>query len=158
MTADTNKPIGAPGFGVGAKIPTEAPGFGVNPKDAIGVTKAPMNLVPFTAIVAASIAMLDGKLKYGAYNWRQQPVQAMIYADAAKRHIDAWINGQETASDSRAHHLGHAIACMAILIDAQSTKNLFDDRPPKLSEEDINRIFRDASDAVTFLTKKHPTT
>ncbi len=141
-----------------ANIPSGAPGFGVNPKDAIGVKKAPMNLVPFTAIVTASIAMLDGKLKYGAYNWRLQPVQAMIYADAAKRHIDAWINGQELASDSRAHHLGHAIACMAILIDAQTTQNLFDDRPPKLPDEVIERIFRDATDSIEFLTKKHPTT
>jgi hypothetical protein len=41
----------------------------------------------------------------------------------------AWFDGEEVASDSGVHHLGHAMACLAILLDAQETGNLVDDRP-----------------------------
>jgi hypothetical protein len=75
------------------------------------------------------MAMMDGAKKYGPYNWRAKKVVASIYIDAAMRHLATWFEGQETASDSKVHHLGHAIACCAILLDAQATGNLVDDRP-----------------------------
>lgn len=73
--------------------------------------------------------MMDGATKYGAYNWRNKSVSASIYIDAAKRHLDLWFEGQEFASDSKVHHLGHALACCAILLDAQECGRLIDDRP-----------------------------
>ena len=75
------------------------------------------------------MAMMDGAEKYGPYNWRKISVRASIYIDAAKRHLDAWFEGQECASDSKVHHLGHALACCAILLDAQACGRLIDDRP-----------------------------
>lgn len=72
---------------------------------------------------------MDGADKYGAYNWRAKQVQADVYVDAALRHITAWFEGEELAQDSKVHHLGHAIACCAILLDAQETGNLVDNRP-----------------------------
>ena len=74
-------------------------------------------------------AMMDGARKYGPFNWRDKKVQAHIYVDAALRHIAAWFDGEELADDSKVHHLGHAIACCAILLDAQATDSLIDDRP-----------------------------
>jgi hypothetical protein len=73
--------------------------------------------------------MRDGAKKYGAYNWRTNKVQAMIYAHAALRHILDWIDGEENAPDSKAPHIGHALACLGILADAKETGNLVDDRP-----------------------------
>lgn len=78
-----------------------------------------------------AMAMMDGAEKYGPYNWRENDVVAHIYIDAAMRHLMAWFEGQETATDSGVHHLGHAIACCAILLDAQANNNLIDDRPLK---------------------------
>jgi hypothetical protein len=52
-----------------------------------------------------------------------------VYVDAALRHLNAWFDGEQEASDSGVHHLGHARACMAILLDAEATGNLIDDRP-----------------------------
>lgn len=72
---------------------------------------------------------MDGADKYGPYNWRDNAVIASIYVDAATRHLTAWLEGEELAADSEVHHLGHAIACLAILLDAQETGNLVDDRP-----------------------------
>jgi hypothetical protein len=75
-----------------------------------------------------SIAMLDGALKYGRSNFRTSGVQATIYTDACKRHINAWLEGEEVASDSGVPHLAHALACLAIIVDAQAAGVLNDDR------------------------------
>lgn len=100
-----------------------------NPKDRFGLVKVSLSKFPAVALVHAATAMMDGARKYGAYNWRDKDVVASIYMDAAGRHLLDWFEGQETASDSGVHHLGHAIACCAILLDAQQNGNLIDDRP-----------------------------
>jgi hypothetical protein len=106
------------------------PASDTNPKDLIGASKVPLSLVPAVAVSHAAHALADGRAKYGAYNWRQKKVQADIYVDACLRHIQRWFDGrEELAGDSRVHHLGHAIACLAILLDAQETGNLVDNRP-----------------------------
>lgn len=100
-----------------------------NPKDLLGVKKVSITKLPSVAVAHAAHAMMNGAEKYGPYNWRSKKVIAGIYVDAAMRHIWDWFEGQETATDSGVHHLGHAIACCAILLDAQETGNLVDDRP-----------------------------
>ena len=102
-----------------------------NPKDLFGEKKVSMSKFPSVALAHGAHAMMDGAHKYGAYNWRDNPVVAHIYVDAAMRHITAWFEGEEDAADSKVHHLGHAIACCAILLDAQEGGNLIDDRPVK---------------------------
>ncbi len=104
-------------------------GLGENPKDRLGVLKVSLTKLPAVASVHAAHAMMDGAEKYGPYNWRKNKVFASIYVDAALRHLEAWYEGEENAPDSEAHHLGHAIACCGILLDAQETGNLVDDRP-----------------------------
>lgn len=74
--------------------------------------------------------MLDGKRKYGLTNWRGNSVAASVYLDAKLRHMFAWWDArEELAPDSLVHHLGHDMACSAILLDAIATGNLIDDRP-----------------------------
>jgi hypothetical protein len=104
-----------------------------NPKDSIGATKLPLHLVPATALAVASLAHLDGATKYGAWNWRIAGVRASIYLDAVHRHLALWTNGEERAVDSGVHHLGHALACINILIDAEAAGMLTDDRPPAVN-------------------------
>lgn len=99
-----------------------------NPKDAIGSNKLPLHLWPETATVFGCLGALDGALKYGRSNYRAIGVRASIYVDAAKRHLNAWFEGEDCASDSGVPHLGHALACIAIIIDAQAAGLLNDDR------------------------------
>lgn len=99
-----------------------------NPKDAIGSNKVPLHLWPSTATAIGSIALLNGALKYGRSNWRVAGVRASIYADAAKRHLDAWFEGEETDPDDGVDHLGAVLACLAILVDARAAGKLNDDR------------------------------
>ncbi len=100
-----------------------------NPKDLVGQTKAQMWLIPPAAKISLAEALMDGAKKYEPYNWREKGVRASVYLSAAERHIMSYLDGEDHAKDSGVHHLGHAMACMAILLDAISLGNLVDDRP-----------------------------
>jgi hypothetical protein len=104
--------------------------LGTNPKDLIGSDKVRLSTIPAVAILHEGMAMGNGGDKYGPYNWRDNAVQADIYVDACLRHILSWFDSrEEVATDSGVHHLGHARACLGILLDAQATGNLIDNRP-----------------------------
>lgn len=107
------------------------PNFDTNPKDLIGAKKVSHTALPDIATLHGNRAMMDGARKYGAFNWREKKIQADIYVDAARRHIAAWFDREEFAEDSGVHHLGHAIATLGILLDAQANDALVDNRPPK---------------------------
>ena len=102
---------------------------GENPKDTIGSTKPPLHLIPPAAEIVESMVMKLGAEKYGSYSWRKAKVRASVYVSAARRHLLAWFDGQDNDPESGLSHLGHARACMGILLDAGSTGNLADDRP-----------------------------
>lgn len=99
-----------------------------NPKDIIGSNKIPLHLWPETATVLGSLALLDGALKYGRSNWRAVGIRASIYYDAARRHLNAWFEGEDVDQDSGLPHLAHALACIAIIVDAQNAGKITDDR------------------------------
>jgi hypothetical protein len=101
-----------------------------NPKDLIGITKPPtLSVIPSTALIHMGQAMADGAEKYGAFNWRDHPVLASIYVDACLRHVMQWWDRETLAKDSGIHHLGHAMACLGILLDAEECDGLEDNRP-----------------------------
>jgi hypothetical protein len=102
-----------------------------NPKTLIGAKKVPLHLVPPSATHYFAMAMSDGANKYGPYNWRDKAVSVSTYIAAAKRHMDAYWDGEDCAADSGVHHLAHAMACMGIVIDAMTIGKLVDDRPAK---------------------------
>lgn len=99
-----------------------------NPKDAIGSDKLPLHLWPTTATALGCLGLLDGALKYGRTNWRDAGVRVSIYVDAAQRHLAAYFEGEDADPDSGLPHLAHALACLAILVDAAAAGRLTDDR------------------------------
>ncbi len=100
----------------------------MNPKDLVGAKKAPLDLVPPAAIIAMAEAFGNGAVKYGPYNWREQPIQVRTYIGAAIRHLLALQDGQWAAEDTGISHLGHAMAGLAILTDAFATGAVIDNR------------------------------
>ncbi len=100
-----------------------------DPKSAIGATKPSMSVVPPVALLQLCTAMQDGAGKYGAMNWRGTGVNALVYYNACMRHLMAWFDGEDKAEDSGVHHLAHAMACLAIMMDAEACQKLTDDRP-----------------------------
>ena len=99
-----------------------------NPKDAAGRAKLPLHLWPASATAFGSIGLLEGELKYGRNNFRATDVAASVYVAALRRHIDDWMEGAENADDTGSPHLGNALACLAIIVDAQVNGTLIDDR------------------------------
>ena len=99
-----------------------------NPKDAIGSDKLPLHLWPTTATAVGCLGLLDGALKYGRSNWRHAGVRASIYYDACRRHLDAWFEGEDLDPDSGLPHMAHALACLAIVVDAEAAGKFTDDR------------------------------
>jgi hypothetical protein len=99
-----------------------------NPKDLIGSTKAPLSLVPVTAIKEAALALFLGKTKYGRVNWRATKVYAHIYFEAMLRHAYRWWEGNDYDPEDGTPELGNAIACLCILIDAKVCGTLIDNR------------------------------
>jgi hypothetical protein len=102
---------------------------GINPKDKIGATKIDFTLCPVSARIAWALAQMDGATKYGPYNWRVEAVQLRTYLAAAERHLACVLEGETYARDSQIQHLGHVMACAAIMIDAMSQEKFVDDRP-----------------------------
>jgi hypothetical protein len=100
-----------------------------NPKTIYGQAKPGVHAIPPVALLHLGRGMEDGEAKYGLTNWRENEVSASVYYDAAFRHMAAWWDGEQIAPDSGVHHLGHVMACCAILLDAEHMGKLNDDRP-----------------------------
>lgn len=108
-----------------------------NPKSVQGAKKFSLRHIPLPAQVEMCRALEDGDKKYGPANWRETGVAASVYIDAALRHIMQFYDGgQDNAVDSRVHNLGHAMACLAIIVDAQYNGSLIDDRPAPCKDTD----------------------
>lgn len=106
------------------RFPEEQP---KNPKDAIATNKVPVHLWPAVASMHGAMALLDGQMKYGRTNWRATPVRASVYVGAALRHLNDYFEGK-TWDESGCHNLGHGLACLAIVLDAEAAGTLIDDR------------------------------
>jgi hypothetical protein len=101
-----------------------------NPKDLLGVRKAPMSAVPANVLAELGVAMLEGAAKYGRHNYRAVGVRASVYYDAALRHLFAWWEGEDIDPDSGVSHITKMLSTLVVLRDAMLNGKLEDDRPP----------------------------
>ena len=99
-----------------------------NPKKAFGALKAPMGYTPKTAIIEMQAVMGGGAHKYGNYNFRDSPIDAMTYIGAIERHLALWEDGVDVDSESGRSHLAHIMACCALALDAIHTGKFVDNR------------------------------
>jgi hypothetical protein len=90
--------------------------------------EGPRNRSASRATAHGCLALLDGMLKYGRLNCRGTEVRASVYLAACGRHLAEWLEGQDTDAKSGLHPLAHALACLAIILDAEAAGTLIDDR------------------------------
>lgn len=124
-----------------------------NPKDQAASTRLDLSLVPQCAIVEEALAMLEGDLKYGGYNYREAGVQVSVYIAAALRHIFKYYNGEDRDQKTTVHHLGNARACLGIILDGIHQGNINDDRPPR---QDVGGLLDAAEGTVKHLQEIFP--
>lgn len=108
-----------------------------NPKQIFGDKKPPLAYIPLSAQLAELEALYDGMLKYGPLNWRERPVEAMTYIEAAMRHLQLFKVGEEITRDTLVSNLGAVKACCTILIDAMAHDTMIDNRPKSQIEADL---------------------
>ena len=124
-----------------------------NPKDLIGVNKIPYSCLPAPVVAEVAVAMYEGALKYGRNNYREAKVISSIYLDATKRHMDAFLEGEDIDPDSDIHHLSKAIASLMVLRDGIISDQWIDDRPIQISDKEwMIRL----NEKVETLRKKNP--
>lgn len=128
--------------------PSQPGSKATNPKDAIASDKAPLHLVPASFKAATAVALAEGAMKYGSWNWRAAGVRASVYVSALQRHLDKWFNGEAIDPETGVPHLANASACLAVLIDSMSQGNMVDDRPlpqprfPQIINEDVPAMIK----------------
>ena len=129
-----------------------------NPKTRVGALKVPLHLVPPSAKHFLAIALANGADKYGPYNWRDEKISISVYKAACERHLDAFWDGEELASDSGVHHLAHAMACLALMLDAMTIGKLNDDRPRKGMAAALQTAYATGRHAGSVRAKEEVTT
>ena len=135
-----------------------------NPKDSVGIRKAPMSTVPAPVLFEIGLAMLEGARKYGRHNYRAVGVRTSVYYDAFMRHVAAWWEGEDVDPASGLPHLSKAAACLVVLRDSIRRGNCTDDRPPKVEDgwiEKLNKLAEGVIDKYpeskeAFVDKKMP--
>lgn len=95
--------------------------------------KADLSLNPLVALEQMARAFMLGEKKYGRYNYTAG-MDASRLTGAALRHIGQWNDGEEFDPESGASHLGHALACIAMLLHQQQLGTLKDNRRTKESK------------------------
>lgn len=98
-----------------------------NPKDLLGIRKAPLHLVPSALVIWVSQIFKGSAVKYGPFNWRKKKVKKSIYIDAIERHLIALKEGQDLDTESGHPHEAHIAANCGIMLDAKAIGNLVDD-------------------------------
>jgi hypothetical protein len=104
------------------------PEIGIDPKGHAGSLKAPLHLLPPSAMAEIARAHAHGAGKYGAFNWRASKIQALTYAAAMMRHLDAWRDGEDCDPESGVSHLAHIGSNCNILLDCIAAGTMVDNR------------------------------
>lgn len=105
-----------------------------NPKDIVGVRKAPMSTVSAPVLAEIGVGMLEGAAKYGRHNYRIVGVRSSVYYDATMRHLMSWWEGEDIDPESGMSHITKAITSLVVLRDAQIQGTVTDDRAPRSAE------------------------
>lgn len=97
-------------------------------KDAIGDDEKPrLSLIPRVALWAMGKALSYGEKHYGSHNFRGG-IKVTYLLDAALRHIMQYLDGEDFDEKSKCHHLGSAMANLAMALQVVQDNKELDDR------------------------------
>lgn len=126
-----------------AGIPSVTTVNTVNPKEIAATRdqKAPLDLLEYAADVEVAKALKTGAVKYGVQNYKNiGEILARVYGSAIKRHIGAWLNGQDLDPESGLPHLAHIGANVHVLFGAMEAGTFVDNRGPAPRTDEQNEL------------------
>ena len=82
--------------------------------DRFNEGKPKWSLVPQSSLIPMVQVLEFGAKKYGAYNW-VKGLSIRETCESLKRHLDAFMEGEDIDSDSGLSHIGH-IQCNAMFL------------------------------------------
>lgn len=128
LPMQTGKPLDFE-YDTGHVISDLKPAEVVNPKEIAGSKKpAIWSVMPRWVALAVGRVMSVGAAKYGKFNYRESAITASTYEDAIERHASLWFDGEDNDPETGVSHLASVIASCLLLMDAQRTGKLSDDR------------------------------
>jgi len=89
--------------------------------------KVPLGLIDASALHNIAAVLDFGRKKYGEHNWRRG-FRGSRLADAALRHVYAWVDGEDFDPESGLSHLAHAGCCIVFMLGLLASGRLVDDR------------------------------
>lgn len=89
--------------------------------------KTDLSLLPRVSLEQEARALQFGVQKYGRYNYVKGFESSRLIA-ACLRHVVAWQDGEDKDPESGVSHLGHAKACLSMLLHLEQLGNLQDNR------------------------------
>ena len=92
--------------------------------------KPDLSLIPYSALQTEAAAFGYGVGKYGRYNY-MLGFDSHRLVSAALRHVYAWQSGEDNDPETGINHLGHARACLAMLIETMERGTSIDTRYKK---------------------------
>lgn len=100
--------------------------------------KLRLELLPPEVEIALAEVLTKGAEKYEDRNW-EKGLWYMDCVGCLKRHVNAWLMGEEIDKESGLHHLKHALTNLAFLVTfiERNMSSFLDDRPFKKSEDKI---------------------
>lgn len=113
----------------------------MNPKQVYGDKKVPLQLMIPAAEIYTCLALREGAIKYGAWNFRENDIELMTYIGAMRRHLNAIVDGEwidpsyecevqgKTIVIPEKPHLAGVLASGAILADSYERSTVIDNRP-----------------------------
>lgn len=94
--------------------------------------KIDLSLNPKVALEQMAVAFMLGEKKYGRYNYTAG-MDASRLIGACLRHVHTWMDGEDTDAESGGSHLGHALACLAMVLHQAELGTLKDNRRSSLA-------------------------
>lgn len=106
----------------------------LNPKDLLAQheDRVPLDLLEHAADMLIARALQAGAREYGRRNFRLSPIKASTYGAAIKRHIGAWLDGEEVDPKSGLPHIAHVGANVHVILSALDAGTFIDDRAPEV--------------------------
>ena len=90
--------------------------------------KPRLDLIPASWLFGPGMVLGFGATKYSARNWESGIKWGRVFG-ALQRHLWAWWRGEKCDKETGYSHLWHAGCCLMFLIEYETTKPDFDDRP-----------------------------